>query len=419
MSLKPSKTNSGRKPKFFFNNFFACPAAFDYGTHKEAVHQVILSTSFEWTAFMKYFWAHIILAIVGFGLPFATLAQPTKGELDLQASFGYTHLDDYGLANLGASYRWALQTSYRLSSNWALGVGYRQQSGLSILDDDAVVRTVELGPTYLFHPEKKHGAFAQATAGYQWIRLDQIENITGVSVGLGGGLRSQWSNLIATYVGVGFDHVWVGDPVDEGQSNFSGWVGFSLTLNPKQYEPRSKVRKASFETPAPKANRCQNMTEQQRATTPSCQADEDGDQVMDYMDLCPSTQAGAVDDYGCPRQHFARGIIDNISFEPGSARVTYKSLKTLKKISKALMQNKAPLLYTVEGHTDNLGDRKANQALSLARAKTVMNILTRHGLDRHRVDAIGYGEDYPIATNQTRAGREQNRRVEIKWLVAQ
>jgi outer membrane protein OmpA-like peptidoglycan-associated protein len=69
--------------------------------------------------------------------------------------------------------------------------------------------------------------------------------------------------------------------------------------------------------------------------------------------------------------------------------------------------------FTVEGHTDSVGSEKLNQSLSEKRANSVRDFLVKEGVSADRLTAIGYGEAKPIATNNTRAGRKQNRRVEI------
>ena len=67
----------------------------------------------------------------------------------------------------------------------------------------------------------------------------------------------------------------------------------------------------------------------------------------------------------------------------------------------------------IEGHTDNVGNAGYNLGLSRQRAESVMNTLTQRGIDPGRLSAIGLGQDRPIASNLTAAGRQQNRRVEI------
>ena len=67
----------------------------------------------------------------------------------------------------------------------------------------------------------------------------------------------------------------------------------------------------------------------------------------------------------------------------------------------------------VEGHTDNKGVPAANKKLSADRAASVAKWLTGHGIDKARMSSSGFGQEKPIDSNDTEAGRSQNRRVEI------
>jgi outer membrane protein OmpA-like peptidoglycan-associated protein len=71
-------------------------------------------------------------------------------------------------------------------------------------------------------------------------------------------------------------------------------------------------------------------------------------------------------------------------------------------------------LVRVEGHTDNKGTDAYNMDLSNRRALAVKNLLVQRGIADSRIEAVGYGETLPVATNDTEAGRQRNRRVEIK-----
>jgi outer membrane protein OmpA-like peptidoglycan-associated protein len=68
----------------------------------------------------------------------------------------------------------------------------------------------------------------------------------------------------------------------------------------------------------------------------------------------------------------------------------------------------------VEGHTDSVGSESYNQRLSERRAEAVKNLLVQRGVDPYRVTVVGYGESRPVATNAEEAGRQLNRRVEIR-----
>ena len=70
--------------------------------------------------------------------------------------------------------------------------------------------------------------------------------------------------------------------------------------------------------------------------------------------------------------------------------------------------------FAIEGHTDSVGSKSSNQSLSERRANAVRDYLIANGIAADRLSAAGYGEDNPIADNKTRAGRAENRRVEVK-----
>ena len=105
-----------------------------------------------------------------------------------------------------------------------------------------------------------------------------------------------------------------------------------------------------------------------------------------------------------------RVIFDSgILFSTGSATLTSTSRYEIEKLAHIL--NHTSLV--IEGHTDNTGNRDANQILSEKRADAVANLLKVYGVSRQRLSPIGYGETRPVETNNTEWGRKQNRRVEV------
>mgnify|MGYP000094000954 CR=1 FL=1 len=144
--------------------------------------------------------------------------------------------------------------------------------------------------------------------------------------------------------------------------------------------------------------------------------DRDGDSVLDKDDQCPDV-AGTVANNGCPEvteevQKQLNDYARTILFDTGKASIKAESTTVMVDIIQIL--NEYPnAKFTVEGHTDSVGSAKLNQSLSEKRANSVRDFLIDKGIGAGRLTAIGYGEDKPIATNNTRAGRAQNRRVEI------
>lgn len=106
--------------------------------------------------------------------------------------------------------------------------------------------------------------------------------------------------------------------------------------------------------------------------------------------------------------------LTNLEFVTATADLTGASAARLRKNLGALRSvNIGKLL--IEGHTDSVGSDSYNQRLSRRRAETVKNLLSKEiPLDASKIDAIGYGESRPIATNETPVGRQKNRRVVLK-----
>lgn len=106
--------------------------------------------------------------------------------------------------------------------------------------------------------------------------------------------------------------------------------------------------------------------------------------------------------------------LSNLEFVSGKAQLTDASLAQLRKNLENLRQVQIKKLI-VEGHTDSVGSDEYNQRLSRKRAETVKDILSKElGLDRKNIEAIGYGESRPVASNDNATGRQRNRRVVLK-----
>ncbi len=106
-------------------------------------------------------------------------------------------------------------------------------------------------------------------------------------------------------------------------------------------------------------------------------------------------------------------VLKNVFFDTDKFILKPKSKTELERLSKMLSDN--PELNTeIAGHTDNQGNASANQLLSENRAKSVMKFLIRNGIESSRLTYHGYGQNSPIASNDTEEGRQQNRRTELE-----
>ena len=103
---------------------------------------------------------------------------------------------------------------------------------------------------------------------------------------------------------------------------------------------------------------------------------------------------------------------EGILFAFNSSKLGQKAEASLNDFAKSLINNPQTDVQ-IYGHTDNVGTRAANEKVSNARATEVKNFLTNAGVPKARMTSQGLAYDYPVASNDTEAGRAQNRRVEI------
>ncbi len=163
--------------------------------------------------------------------------------------------------------------------------------------------------------------------------------------------------------------------------------------------------------------------------------DSDGDGVADYFDKCPGTaKTVKVDGAGCPLPVVApskdtviritnnyviteedRKIVSeairNLEFEFSKSSIRDRSFPYLNRVAEMMVLKGFSL--KLGGHTDAVGSNAANLTLSKDRAESVKNYLVSRGVNVGKIEAVGYGETQPVASNKTAAGRQKNRRVEF------
>jgi peptidoglycan-associated lipoprotein len=109
---------------------------------------------------------------------------------------------------------------------------------------------------------------------------------------------------------------------------------------------------------------------------------------------------------------------DRGQFKLGKADLPEDATMAIDSMVNQLKTDKKAVWVEIEGHTDNTGDKKYNETLGLNRAEAVKRYLyEKHQVPLHKINVISYGEEKPVAPNNTRDGRAQNRRVVIKVLA--
>lgn len=111
-------------------------------------------------------------------------------------------------------------------------------------------------------------------------------------------------------------------------------------------------------------------------------------------------------------------VVGDLVFDSGKAKIRQEAHNVLDKVGRFLKEDVSQFNVGIEGHTDDQPIKhsgwKSNWELSSARALSVLHYLVKEeGISPKRLSAIGYGEYRPVASNDTREGRQLNRRVEI------
>lgn len=273
------------------------------------------------------------------------------------------------------------------------------------------------------------------------------ENVEEAYLPVGLGLKFSLSNSVNLDLGYTMNFV-DGDNLDgyrSGPQNdkFSySHIGLEFALGPKSktqlssYNPVAALkddyitRNASLQAmlEADRARHAAHMEEMNKEKMRFL-SDSDKDGVSDYFDKCPNTPAGIqVDGAGCEikvttvvnpvrvvvteeDKKVVAEAIRNLEFDFAKSTIRSTSYPSLNRVADLLKSKDFSL--KLAGHTDNVGSNAANMKLSKDRAESVKSYLVSQGVNPSRVEATGYGESQPIASNKTAKGRQQNRRVEF------
>jgi outer membrane protein OmpA-like peptidoglycan-associated protein len=151
--------------------------------------------------------------------------------------------------------------------------------------------------------------------------------------------------------------------------------------------------------------------------------DTDKDGIADNVDDCPLL-AGPAENKGCPE--VSKATLAQLQVEAKSIFFTSgkASLSDAKKVEtsgrldaiKEILKNYPNAKFAIYGHTDNVGNAKANQKLSEERAKVIMDALIEKGVNPANLSSQGFGASKPVKSNNTAEGRAANRRTEIVYL---
>jgi OOP family OmpA-OmpF porin len=331
---------------------------------------------------------HLIMAASAACLALAGATVPASAEvpITLNAGVGYWFFDHEvqgfpteDTATPFVGMEWAF------NDNWAADVLFAQED-TNFGDggpDDGEVTTWQLGGkyywgSYIGEPMRVRPYLA---LGAGELKIDAHNQFDDVQTTVNGGVGMRW--MLSQRVGMNFEGRTVYS-VDESDTDYLVSAGLNIYLG--------KVT-------ADKA--------------PQACVDTDGDGVCDDKDRCPGTPAGTrVDSNGCPLPVAEIASIKlNVHFAFDSSRVQEKYFADISELADFLKRF-SDMHVDVEGHTDSVGTAAYNMALSQRRAQAVVDVLVnQYGIERSRLQPVGYGLTRPVASNATAEGRAQNRRV--------
>ena len=153
-------------------------------------------------------------------------------------------------------------------------------------------------------------------------------------------------------------------------------------------------------------DQCPNSVPNAVVNSVGCEMDDDKDGVVNRLDQCPNTIAGAeVNTVGCMTL-----VNLNINFDTNSSQI--KDTYNQRVVDFAnFMKSNPKLNATIAAHTDSVGSNNYNQKLSERRAASTVEALKALNIKATRLNSMGYGETKPVASNATKEGRAENRRV--------
>jgi OOP family OmpA-OmpF porin len=364
--------------------------------------------------------------IAAMGLASAT-ANAEKGQVYINPAVGYMtfdsdrSLDDTALGALGLE--------YQFHEHWGVEVLGLSANPDHDLDFQVDLEAYRLDALYYFKESGKFKPYLAAGVGQADFDFG-FDDYEEDQYNAGGGVRYLINESISARADVRAIH---GDDNSTWDSLVTLGISYVFGGSSKPApapapepvaEPEPEPAPAPEPVPAAPADsdndgviddndQCPGTPAGAQVDANGCPLDTDKDGVADYMDECPESAPDArVDSKGCKLKKVrVEEIKLNVTFATNSSVVPPSAMTEIKGVAD-FMNQYDDIVVDIEGHTDSMGKASYNKFLSQRRADAVAKVLVEEfGIDAGRVNATGYGEEKPVATNDTAAGRQQNRRV--------
>ncbi|MBJ6136560.1 OmpA family protein [Marinobacter litoralis] len=381
-----------------------------------------------------------------------TLTAPALAEsqqtIYLNPFAGYQYFGDK--RDLSESDTYGVGIEYRFRPHWAVEAVYsRADVDRKYNSGESEFEELRLDGLYYFAGQDNawnpylavgagHADFGSGPAGLRTPGTDHDET----RVNVGAGVRYNISDMISLRADLREFH-----GIDESTFDTMASLGLSFAFHRTTAKPAPAD--ADNDGVPDTRDQCPNTPAGIQVDSNGCELDSDNDGVANSKDQCPSTPAGAqVNSRGCELDSDNDGVVNSKDQCPNTAAGAEVDAKGCEGVTDTIetinLRVQFPLnssviddAYDIEirqvaefmeehpgttveiaGHTDNTGKAEYNRFLSQRRAEAVAErLVTALGVDEDRVRAVGYGEVEPIATNDTPAGRAQNRRVEARIQV--
>ena len=357
---------------------------------------------------MRKVFVSLLTAALVMGIGSSVQAEMRDGSFYLTPQIGGYVFE--GNQNLDHSPTYGLGLGYTMDDRWAGELTFNYidsefESGGGSVDG----YLLRLDGLYHFTPDKPLVPYL--AAGIGGIRLDPNVGSSDSSflINAGGGLKYFLTDSIALRGDARYVLTF-----DETQSNLVYTLGVDIFFGKKKKvvaaaAPVDSDGDGVFDD----QDKCPDTPSGVQVDRNGCPLDDDGDGVYNELDKCPDTPSDLkVDADGCPRLREEQVSIRlDIQFEFDKADIRPQFYSQLKEVAEFLITY-GKTTAIIEGHTDNVGEPDYNKELSQRRAESVRNyLISEFSIDADRLAAKGYGEERPIASNNTDEGRERNRRV--------
>lgn len=354
------------------------------------------------------------LTLLAISLSSTLIAAENDGEWFINPTLGYQfmdsdrNLDDDALLGLGLE--------HRFNQTWGSELKYLQGSMDSDISgsNDADTMHLMLEGMYYLNDESnaKFSPYLAAGLGHAEYDYDfsgkNQETTALAGAGFRYGINDRWSSKV--------DLRWV-HGIDDSTNDGLLTVALSYVLGKtKVTAPQAKpaaIGDADKDGVNDNVDQCKDSSAGATVNSSGCELDTDKDGISNGKDQCPNTAMGAkVDSNGCAEKLTQTETITlNVTFATSSDTLTNNFMSEIEKVA-LFMRKYASVTTVIEGYTDSRGTAEFNKTLSQARAESVLSILVdQFGIDSQRLRAKGYGEEKPIASNDTAEGRQKNRRV--------